>query len=106
MSAAVHIALMAAHQAQKDIATRLTAAKAIDPASAIMHQPSDEAEQAQLDEALGLGIVVRRGDGRIYLNQRAVSERNEGMAYGLLLTLLALGSVAASIAALVMFATR
>ena len=106
MSAAVHIALMAAHQAEKEITARLTAAKAIDAASAIMHQPSDETEQALLDEALDLGIVIRRGDGRIYLNQRAVSERNEGMAYGLLLTLLALGSVAASIAALVIFATR
>ena len=106
MNAAVHVALMAAHQAKKDIATRLTEAKATDASRAIMHQPSDEAEQAQLDEALGLGIVVRRADGRIFLNQRAVSECNEGMAYGLLLTLLALGSVAASIAALVVFATR
>ena len=106
MSAAVHLAIMAAHKAEKDLATRLTEATAINSASASMHSPSNAAEQAQLDEALGLGIVIRRADGRIYLNQRAVSERNEGMAYGLLLTLLALGSVAASIAALVMFATR
>ena len=105
MNAAIHVALMAAHNADKGIVERLTDAKAIDPSSAIMHRPSDAAEQAQLDEALGLGLVLRRADGRIFLNQRAVRERNEGIGYGLLLGLLALGSVAASVAALVMFAT-
>ena len=103
MNAAIHVALMAAHKADKGIVERLTEAKAIDPSSAIMHRPSDAAEQAQLDEALGL--VLRRADGRIFLNQRAVRERNEGIGYGLLLGLLALGSVAASVAALVIFAT-
>lgn len=105
MNAAVHIALMAAHKANQGIVERLTAAKAVNPSSAIMHEPSDAAEQAQLDEALGLGLVLRRADGRIFLNQRAVSERNEGIGYGLLLALLALGSVAASVAALLKFAT-
>ena len=47
---------------------------------------------------------MRRADGRVFLNERAVSERNEGIGYGLLLGLLALASVAASIAALVVFA--
>ena len=105
MNAAIHVALMAAHKADKGIVERLTDAKAVDPSSAIMHRPSDATEQAQLDEAIGLGLVLRRADGRIFLNQRAVRERNEGISYGLLLALMALASVAASVAALIKFAT-
>ena len=104
MNAAIHVAIMAAHQAEEGIAARLRKAKAINWASAIEHVPADSTQQAQLDEAIGLGLVVRRADGRVFLNERAVSERNEGIGYGLLLGLLALASVAASIAALVVFA--
>ena len=106
MNAAIHIALMAAHQAEENIAARLATEKAISWASAIKYTPANSTQQAQLDEAIGLGLVVRRADGRVFLNERAVSERNEGIGYGVLLGLLALGSAAASVAALIVFAGR
>ena len=106
MNPAIHIAIMAANQAEEGIAARLRKAEAINASSAIEFTPADAAEQKLLDEAIGLGLVVRRSDGRIFLNERAVSERNEGIGYGLLLGLLALGSAAASIAALIAFAGR
>ena len=106
MNPAIHVALMAAHEAEQDVSAKLRAAKATSSASAIEYVPANDAQQAKLDEAIGLGLVVRRADGRLFLNQRAVAERNEGLGYGLLLGLIALGSVAASIAALVAFAGR
>ena len=106
MNPAIHVALMAAQQAQDGIVARLATAKAINSASAIKPIPANATEQAQLDEAIGLGLVMRRADGRVFLNERAVSERNQGFGYGVLLGLLALGSAAASIAALVAFAGR
>ena len=106
MNPAIHVAFMAAQQAQDGIVARLATAKAINSASAIEHIAANATEQAQLDEAIGLGLVMRRADGRVFLNERAVSERNQGIGYGVLLGLLALGSAAASIAALVAFAGR
>ena len=106
MNPAIHAAIMAAHQAEPDIAARLRKAKAVNSENAIEHIPANATQQAQLDEAIGLGLVVRRADGRVFLNERAVSERNQGIGFGLLLGLLALGSVAASIVALIAFAGR
>ena len=106
MNPAIHVAIMAASQAEEGVAERLRKAKAISSESAIACTPANATQQAQLDEAIGLGLVVRRADGRVFLNERAVSERNEGIGYGVLLGLLALGSAAASIAALVAFAGR
>ena len=39
-------------------------------------------------------------DGRLYLNERALSERKEGQGYMALLILLVIGSVIASVAVL------
>ena len=106
MNPAIHVAIMAASQAEEGLVERLRTAKAINSASAIEYIPANATQQAQLDEAIGLGLVVRRADGRVFLNERAVSERNEGIGYGVLLGLLALGSAAASVAALIVFAGR
>ena len=76
MNPAIHAALMTAEQPQAGITARLAKVKAINMASAIEHIPANPTEQAQLDEAIGLGLVMRRADGRIFLNERAVSERN------------------------------
>ena len=104
MNPAIHVAIMAASQAEEGVVERLRKAKAISSESAIACTPAKSTQQAQLDEAIGLGLVVRRADGRVFLNERAVSEHNEGIGYGVLLGLLALGSAAASVAALIVFA--
>ncbi len=61
-------------------------------------------DQPGLDEAIGLGRVVRAGNGKIFLNGKAVNAPREGLGFGLLLMLLAVVSVTASIAALLLFA--
>ena len=92
--------------ARSTVESRLRSARAVDPQRAIALEPLDAAQSAGLDEAIGLGRVVRLPDGRSFLNPAAISRPGEGVGYGLLLTLLALGSAAASVVALVMFATQ
>ena len=60
MNPAIHVAIMAASQAEEGVVERLRKAKAISSESAIACSPANATEQAQLDEAIGLGLVVRR----------------------------------------------
>ena len=102
----IPVAAIRTSVARSTVESRLRSARAVDPQHAIALEPLDAAESAGLDEAIGLGRVVRLPNGRCFLNPAAIRKPYEGVGYGFLLGLLALGSVAASIAALVMVATH
>lgn len=89
------------HATSDSIIKRLRKAKAFSAATAIRLDPASDAERKALDEAVGLGLVLRSADGRTHLNERAIADRNEGVGFALLLALLALASVGASVAVLV-----
>jgi hypothetical protein len=103
MNPAIHAAIIAAtHQEEieKKIESRLKKVRALGPASAIALDVEGQ-EQALLDQAVAAGTVKRTPDGRLYLNEQAVSDRKEGQGFMALLILLAVGSVIASVAVLV-----
>lgn len=96
---AVLIAASRQEEAEQEIEDRLKEAGADSAASAITLELADK-EQALLEQALASGTVKRTGDGRIYLNERAIADRKEGHGFMALLILLAVASVVASIAIL------
>ena len=103
MNPAIHAAIIAATQQEavkEKIEGKLREAKAVGPSSAIAFMPADEAERKLLDAAISTGNVVRTSDGRVYLNERAAAERNEGQGFMALMILLVVGSVIASVAVL------
>jgi len=96
---AIHAAIIAATQqeAVKDkVEVRLRQAKALDPSGAIRFTPEDDNEQKLLFAALSTGKVIRTNDGRVYLNERAVADRNETQGFRALLAVLVVGSLVAS----------
>jgi hypothetical protein len=100
---AVTTALLAAGQdkhSKEFIASKLRKAKALGSTTAIALD-LDEKQRKLLDQAMADGTVVKTLDGRFYLNERAVSERNEGQGFMALLIILVIGSVFASVAILV-----
>jgi hypothetical protein len=104
MNPAIHAAIIAATQQEEvkeKIEGKLRDAKALGPSSAILFTPADEEERKLLDAAIGTGNVVRTPDGLVYLNERAIADRNEGQGFMALLILLVVGSVIASVAVLV-----
>ena len=103
MNAAVTAALIAAQQSGElpDVVVRLTEAKALAYDKAVTFKPRTKAETEQRDELIGKGLVKRRGDGRLYVDQRELGELNARAGYGFLIALLVLASVAASVIALV-----
>ena len=99
MNPAIHAALIAASQQEeieKKVESRLRAAKALGPSSAIDFSPADDSERKLLDAALSTGNVVQTSDGRVYLSERAIADRKEGQGYVTLLILLIAASVIAS----------
>ncbi len=99
MNPAIHAAIIAATQQEavkEKIEDRLRVEKAVGPSSAIAFVPADDAERKLLDAALSTGNVVRTNDGRVYLNERAVADRNEGQGFMALLIMLGIGSLIAS----------
>ena len=95
-------ALMAASRqedVQEKVEGRLKKAGAISPASAIDLKLKDK-EQQLLDQALAGGTVKRTDDGRLYLDERVIADRNEGQGFMALLILLVVASVIASVAVL------
>jgi hypothetical protein len=99
---AITTALLAAanqEEIQEKIEGRLKKARAVSPASAITLELKGK-QQGLLDQAIAGGTVKRTDDGRLYLNERAISDRNEGQGFMALLILLAVASVIASIAVL------
>lgn len=99
---AVTAALLAASQEEESeefIQKKLGEANAEGSSSAIRLELNKK-QAKYLDEALETGTVVKTVDGRLYLNERALSERKEGQGYMALLILLVIGSVIASVAVL------
>ena len=95
---AITAALIAASRQQEvkeAIEGRLQKAKATGPSSAI---PLDleEKERELLDQALAEGTVKDTGDGRYYVNEKAIADRKEGQGFAIILILLVVASVMAS----------
>ena len=104
MNAAVTAALIAAQQSQPDPVARLTKAGAIRREDAIAIDPATPTEAKLIDQAIAQGVIQRRGDGRLFVNPRAVEERNARMGYQLLIATLIVLSILASVVALTKFA--
>lgn len=80
----------------KKIEGKLKKAGANSPASAISLGLKDK-DQALLDQALAAGTVKETTDGRHYLDELAIADRNEGKGFMTLLILLVTGSLIASV---------
>ena len=98
---AITAALIAAsHQEEMEkIEARLKKAGALSTGSAVALELKDK-EHKLLDQALASGTVKRTADGRLYLNERAVADRQEGHGFMALLIILVVASVIASVAVL------
>jgi hypothetical protein len=99
---AIAAALLAAanqEEIQEKVEGRLKKVRAVSEASAIALELKDK-ERALIDQAVASGTVKRTDDGRLYLNERAIADRNEGQGFMALLILLAVASVIASVAVL------
>jgi hypothetical protein len=94
------IAVSRQEEVQDKIEGRLKKAKATSASSAISLALKDK-EQLLLDQALAGGTVKRTDDGRFYLNERVVADRNEGQGFMALLIILVMASIIASVAILV-----
>ena len=107
MNPAITAALLAAQQSEAPSpVNRLTKANATSIDKAIAIDPATPTERKQIDEAIGQGLVQRRADGRLFVNARAVEERNMRIGYQLLIGTLIGLSILASVAALLVFAPR
>ena len=99
MNPAIHAAIIAATQQEavkEKIEDKLREAKALGASTAIAFAPADDAERKLLEAALSTGNVVRTNDGRVYLSERAVAERQEGQGFAALLIILVAVSIIAS----------
>lgn len=95
---AITAALIAASRQQEvkeAIEGRLGKAKAVGPSSAVTLDLQAK-EQDLLDQALAEGMVKVTSDGRYYLNERAIADRNEGQGFMVVLILLIAASILAS----------
>ena len=107
MNPAITAALLAAQQSERPRPIdRLTKAGAVDSGKAIAIDPSTPAEAKLIDQAIAKGLIQRRADGRLFVNARAVEERNARIGYQLSLGLLIGLSIVASVVALVIYAAR
>ena len=105
MNPAITAALAAAQQsAALDPVARLTKDGAIARDKAAELEVASPAEQAQLEAALRQGLIQRRADGRLFVNVRAVDERNAQLGAQILIGALIALSIGASIVALVALA--
>ena len=86
-------------ESEEFIQKKLREANAEGSSSAIRLELNEKQERF-LDKALEQGTVVKTIDGRLYLNERALSERKEGQGYMALLVLLVIGSMIAPVAIL------
>ncbi len=107
MNAAVTAALLAAQQSEVPTPIdRLTKAGAISSGKAIALEPANAAEAKLIDQGIAQGLIQRRADGRLFVNKRALDERNARMGYQLGIGLLITLSVFASVLTLVIFVAR
>ena len=84
---------------EQKIESRLKKAGALSRTSAVALELKEK-EQALLDQALASGTVQRTADGRLYLNERVIADRQEGQGFMVLLIILVAASAIASGAAL------
>ena len=98
MNPAITAALIAAsreEEVKEKIERRLEKAQATSPGRAIALE-LDDGEQDLLDQALASGTVKQGADGRYYLHEQAIADRNEGHVFMALLILLVVVSLIAS----------
>ena len=107
MNPAITAALLAAQQSERPSPINwLTKAGAVNSGKAIAIDSSTPAEAKLIDQAIAKGLIQRRADGRLFVNARAVEERNARIGYQLSLGLLIGLSIVASVVALVIYAAR
>jgi len=107
MNPAITAPLLAAQQSEAPSPVdRLTKAGAVNRSKAIAIDPATPAQAKLIDQAIVEGLVQRRADGRLFVNPRAVEERNATMGYQLAMGLLIGLSILASVMALVLFTAR
>jgi S1-C subfamily serine protease len=107
MNAAVTAALLAAQQSQlPNPIDRLTKAGAVNSSKATTLEPANAAEAKLIDQGIAQGLIQRRADGRLFVNTRAVAERNSRIGYQLGIGVLVTVSILASVLALVIFVAR
>jgi hypothetical protein len=107
MNAAVTAALIAAQQSEvPNPIARLTKAGAVNSNKAVAIEPASAAEAKLIEQGIAQGLIQRRGDGRLFVNVRAVDERNARVGYQLGVGLLITLSIMASVLALVFFVAR
>ena len=95
---AITAALIAASRQQEveeAIEGRLAKAKATGPSSAIPLALEGK-EKELLDQALAAGTVKSAGEGRYYLNEKAIADRKEGQGFMIVLILIVIASIMAS----------
>ena len=99
---AINAALMAAaqdHESEESLQKKLREAKALNSFSAGALELNAK-QRHLLGKAVAAGTIAKTADGRLYLNERMISERKEGHGFMLALILLAVGSVISSVAVL------
>jgi len=107
MNAAITAALLAAQQSEAPSPVdRLTKAGALSSATAIAVEPANAAETKLIDQGIADGLIQRRADGHLFVNARALDERNARIGYQLGIGLLITLSIFASVLALVIFVAR
>ena len=102
MNPAIHAAILATASAKEEasVEARLRAAGALGPQSAIAFEPANDAEKALLDAGLANRTLARSRDGNLFLDERALAERNSSHGRIALLILFVLSSIIASAVAL------
>ena len=96
----IPVTFIAAASNRSKVEARLRAAGAITPGQAVDLLPEGDEEVRGLDEAIGLGRVVRGPNGRLYLNPAATGSGGEAV-FGVLLFLLVTASMLVSVIALI-----
>jgi hypothetical protein len=100
MNPAIHAAIIASQKHQQgvdDVVSKLRKARALSAASAIA---LTDVDQTKIDEAVGLGLVIRSADGRLHVNEHAVSDRLQSQGWIVIVILLVAASLIASAVAL------
>jgi len=109
MNPAITVALLIAAQEEetgKHIIARLRQGKATGPSTAIALNDLDSDKQDLLREAVVEGSVATTADGRFYLNERMIVDREDGQAFVALVIIIIGLSVIASGVALFVLVTR
>lgn len=95
------IATAGEEETEETIIGKLRNGKATSSSSAMPLDIPDDKRSA-IDRAIASGIVAKTADGRFYLIERAVADRQQSQGFMLLILLLICASVIASGVALVM----